>query len=189
MNRDMSALLEVLEVLGVADEAVSIHIHARRHRHVALGWGWCSHWRPVRRQVVTLRPWDALVLGGGQGCSCGCRCFLDCTGVVVLVACEGRTTGEGLLAIRKGALVRPLARVRAPVTSQGGAVAEFLSKVSDRAFRAGGGFAYLGAGLAVMWLLASVRPLVDGQGRPLNESLAAVFEVAEVRLVAAVDTL
>jgi uncharacterized membrane protein len=48
--------------------------------------------------------------------------------------------------------------------------------------------AYLGTGLAVVRLLAGVHALVDGQSGTLNELLATVRVVTDVRSVSCVNT-
>lgn len=47
---------------------------------------------------------------------------------------------------------------------------------------------YLAASLTHVGLLASVNTLMNGQGRTLNELLAAVWVIANMRADAAVDT-
>lgn len=91
---------------------------------------------------------------------------------MVLVASESRASGESLLAIRIRALVRPLTRMYPTMPSQRTAVTEGLSTT-----------------LTHVRLLSSVDTLVDGQGRPLDELLAAVGVVADMRPHSGVNSL
>jgi hypothetical protein len=127
----------------------------------------------VAGHVVTFgtRLGNELGLRCRKGCCSRCRCFLDGPAVVILVPRESGTAGKSLLAVGVGALVWSLARVCTPVASQGAAVAEGL-----------------GTGLAVVRLLAGVHALVDGQSGTLNELLATVRVVTDVRSVSCVNT-
>ena len=113
-----------------------------------------------------------LGLGSREGSRSRRRRLFDGSTVVILVSREGGAARESLLTICVGALVWSLAGVRASVASQGAAVAERL-----------------GTGLAVVWLLASMHTLVDGQSGTLNELLTAVRIIADMWPVSGVNAL
>jgi hypothetical protein len=66
----------------------------------------------------------------GQRRSSGGGSFLDSAGVMILMTGERRSPGERLLAIRIGALIRPLARVNASMPCQRAGVTEGLDTAS-----------------------------------------------------------
>lgn len=128
--------------------------HMRWHRHavhnVVVGWLALHMWNAVQRRrdryrtVVGGWSWQRRLgirvlfavgtgtpglhgstrrqSGGGGGSG-----LLDGTSVVVLVASEGSTAGEGLLAVGIRALVWPLSGMYSPMTRQGAGVAEWLN--------------------------------------------------------------
>lgn len=147
-------------------------------------------------KLVTLRPGRACGGGASHAVSGQCLCsgsggILDRSGVMVLVASESRASGESLLAIRIRALVRSLTRMYPTMPSQRTAVAEGLRGPSQ--FTSACSWmcwsAHLSTTLTHVRLLSSVDSLVDGQGRPLDELLAAVGVVADMRPHSGVDSL
>lgn len=71
--------------------------------------------------MITIGPGETIVLArtrrSQRGCR-GCRCLLDGSGMMVLVASQGRPASECFLTIGKGTLVRTLSRVSPAVASQ-----------------------------------------------------------------------
>lgn len=134
-----------------------------------------------------------LRLGSGKrrrSSSCG---FLNRAAVVVLVPGKRCPSGKRFLAIGVGTFVRSVARVGASVSRQRAAVAESLlisnGLAHVRAYARATVFrllTYLGASLTVMRFFSRVDTLVNGQGRSLDELLAASREIADVRSHAAV---
>lgn len=110
---------------------------------------------------------------------------------MVLVTGEGGSTSECLLAIGVRALVRTLSRVCPAVAGERAAVTERLIWVSALVTNIRYLFSgtYLGAGLAMMRLLACVNSLMDSQGRSLDELFSTAGPVANVRSNTTVDAL
>ena len=108
------------------------------------------------------------------------------------MASESGAACERLLTIGIWALVWALARVDAAMTRQRAGITEglVLSLVEGNKGNQGGRGqrAYLSTTLTHVRLLASVDTLVDRQGGTLDELLAAVGVVANMRADAAVDT-
>lgn len=127
-----------------------------------------------------------------KGLSSGARSILDTASVVVLVPGESGASSERLLAVGIGALVRAFPGVDATVTRQRTRIAERLCSKSASPSHASLLYrlrAYLATALAHVRFLTGVDPLVDCQSGPLDELLAAVREVADVRPDATVDAL
>lgn len=112
-----------------------LHTVGRRHRQSTVVGRGCVQRRRVLGVVAAIRAASPARSRStrGQSSSCGGSSFLDCAGVVVLVACQGGTTRECLLAVGVWALVWPLARVDPTVPGQRTGVAEWLQNVLEDA--------------------------------------------------------
>ena len=106
---------------------------------------------------------------------------------MVLVTCESSAARKGLLAVGVWALVRSLSGVDATMSCERARVAEGLGCVSE-VLVLSNMYTYLSTTLTHVRLLAGVDALMDGQRGSLDELLAAVGVVANVRADAAVDT-
>lgn len=127
----------------------------------------------------------------GQGLGRLPRGLLNGSGVMVLVARESGTPSEGLLACGVRAFVRSFTRVNATMSGERAGITEGLQNWGQqRAIgRQSSLRTHLATSLAHVGLLAGVDTLVDSQCRALDELLATVGEVADMRPDTGVDAL
>lgn len=102
---------------------------------------------------------------------------------------EGRTAGEGLLAIGVWAFVWSLSRVDAAMAGERTAIGEWLLLQSVSVKGTWCGMLYLSTTLTHVRLLASVHTRVHCQRRALNELLATAWVITDVWPYTAVDAL
>lgn len=123
-----SVLLEIAKVTLVTGHAACTRqVDCRGHGHGALPGRGCRHRRFLVRHLVNVML--AFAVRRGKGGSSGGGSLLNSAAVVVLMTCESGAAGEGLLAVGVGALVRPLAGMRAAMTRERAAVTEALSHI------------------------------------------------------------
>ena len=167
------------------------HAGCRRQRDGAV----VGRRRAQRRRrfgvVLAVGPRRARLVGRArrQGGSRGRGGLFDGAGMVVLVAGERGTAGECLLAVGVWAFVGPLARMYPSMSSQRARVTERLRgalAAIHRRMRTQS--SHLSTPLAHVRLLSRVHALMDRQCRALDELLAAVGVVADVRTDAGMDS-
>lgn len=135
-----------------------------------------------------------LCFGCCQGGCRGCRRFLNCSTVVILMSSQGGSACESFLTIGVGAFIGSVARVGASVTGKRAAIAETLfdslakwSKGKKNRTQVPNP-TYLGTDFAMMGLLSCVDAFVNCEGRSLNKLLATFRIIANMWSQAGMDS-